>query len=89
MAARNRPRNGLAKEDRDDAHEERSMWEQIIRDLEKCKTINDRAKEVTALILEKEEVVKKCKRSKLLLRPFIACFRRSFFLQSHLSRLCL
>lgn len=77
MAARNRPRNGLAKEDRDDAHEERSMWEQIIRDLEKCKTLNDRAKEVTALILEKEEVVKKCKPSKLLLRPCIACFRCS------------
>ena len=57
MAARRPPRNG--KEDRDDAHEERSMWDQIVRDLEKCKAISNRAKEVSRLIIEKEEKMAK------------------------------
>ena len=57
MAARRPPRNG--KEDRDDAHEERNMWDQILRDLEKCKAINNRAKEVSRLIIEKEEKMAK------------------------------
>ena len=59
MAARNRPRSGFAKEDREDAHEEKAMWEQIVRDLEKCKAVNDRAKEVSRLIIEKEEKMSK------------------------------
>ncbi|KAL9117584.1 MAG: hypothetical protein Q9187_005877 [Circinaria calcarea] len=59
MAARNRPRSGFVKEDREDAHEEKAMWEQIVRDLEKCKAVNDRAKEVSRLIIEKEEKMSK------------------------------
>lgn len=61
MAARNRPRSGFVKEDREDAHEEKAMWEQIVRDLEKCKAVNDRAKEVSKLIIEKEEKMLKRK----------------------------
>ena len=62
MAARaSRPRSGPGNQDRDDAHEERTMWEQINRDLRKCKAINDRAKEVGKLILEKEEKMAKRK----------------------------
>ena len=43
MAARNRPRNGLAKDDTLDAHEERNMWNQIVNDLRKLKGIQARA----------------------------------------------
>ena len=62
MAARsNRPRSGPANPDRDDAHEERTMWEQITRDLRRIKAINDRAREVGRLILEKEDNMAKRK----------------------------
>ena len=46
MAARNRPRNGLGKDDGADAHEERTMWNQIVNDIRKLKTLQARAAEV-------------------------------------------
>lgn len=46
MAARNRPRNGLAKDDALDAHEERNMWNQIVNDLRKLKGIQARAADI-------------------------------------------
>ena len=46
MAARNRPRNGLAKDDSLDAHEERNMWNQIVNDLRKLKGIQARAADI-------------------------------------------
>ena len=55
MAARNRPRNGAIKDDRDDAREERSMWESIIRDLEKVREVNAKAKMTSQMIIDKEE----------------------------------
>ncbi|MCJ1306819.1 SAGA HAT/Core module component [Agyrium rufum] len=55
MAARSRPRNGLSKEDRDDAHEERSMWESILRDLKDAQAINAESKIFSQRIVEKEE----------------------------------
>jgi len=57
MAARNRPRNGAVKEDPD---EELSMWNQIKKDLEKCNSIQKRAKVVSQQIIEMEEKMGKC-----------------------------
>jgi SAGA-associated factor 29 len=54
MAARNRPR---ALKD-DDAHEERNMWNQILNDLKRCKSINSKAAEITVQIREAEEKAK-------------------------------
>lgn len=54
MAARNRPRAGPLKDDLADAHEERSMWNQIVNDLKRLKTIQIRATEVSNLIVEME-----------------------------------
>ena len=55
MAARNRPRVGLVKEDPADAHEERNMWNQIVNDLKRLKIIHARATEVSNAIVEMEE----------------------------------
>ncbi|MCJ1254657.1 SAGA HAT/Core module component [Lignoscripta atroalba] len=57
MAARNRPRTGLAKEDH--AHEEQAMWNQIVIDLKKCKAIRDKAAEVSQKIIELNESIGK------------------------------
>ncbi|KAI4211095.1 MAG: hypothetical protein LQ351_006103 [Letrouitia transgressa] len=54
MAARNRPRGGPIKEDLTDAHEERNMWNQIVNDLKRLKTIQVRATEVSKNIVEME-----------------------------------
>ncbi|KAI4164440.1 MAG: hypothetical protein LQ342_002087 [Letrouitia transgressa] len=54
MAARNRPRGGPIKEDPADAHEERNMWNQIVNDLKRLKTIQVRATEVSKTIVEME-----------------------------------
>ena len=54
MAARNRPRGGAAKEDSGDAHEERNMWNQIVNDLKRLKTIQTRVAEVSKTIVEME-----------------------------------
>ena len=53
MAARSRPRGGPAKDD--DAHEERNMWNQILSDMKKLKTVHSRAGEVSKLIIDAEE----------------------------------
>ncbi|KAL6715416.1 hypothetical protein ACLMJK_006377 [Lecanora helva] len=53
MASRNRPR-GFAKEDASDAHEERNMWNQIVTDVKRLKTIHARAAEVAKLQVEME-----------------------------------
>ncbi|KAI9846541.1 MAG: SAGA HAT/Core module component, partial [Sclerophora amabilis] len=53
MAARSRPRGGLAKED--EVREERNMWNQIVSDMTRLKSINTRAAEVSKLIVEGEE----------------------------------
>ncbi|MCJ1451346.1 hypothetical protein MMC28_001682 [Mycoblastus sanguinarius] len=55
MAARNRPRGGLVKEDLSDAHEERNMWNQIVTDIKKLRTTHARAAEVAKLQVEKEK----------------------------------
>ena len=57
MAARNRPRTGIAKDDSADAHEERNMWNQIVTDVKKLKQINTSAAEVSARIVELEEAM--------------------------------
>lgn len=54
MAARNRPRAGPLKDDSADAHEERNMWNQIVNDLKRLKTIQTRATEVSKVIVEME-----------------------------------
>ena len=45
MAARNRPRNGLTKDDGTDAHEERNMWSQIVIDIKRLKNTHAKAAE--------------------------------------------
>ena len=59
MAARNRPRNGGFKEDSADAHEEKSMWEQLQRDLRKCAQIQNKQKENSIKIQEMEVTIGK------------------------------
>ncbi|KAL8869969.1 MAG: hypothetical protein Q9174_003875 [Haloplaca sp. 1 TL-2023] len=54
MAARSRPR-GPVKDDSADAHEERNMWNQIVNDLKRLKTIQTRATEVSIAIPELEK----------------------------------
>ncbi|KAL8790053.1 MAG: hypothetical protein Q9195_006555 [Heterodermia aff. obscurata] len=54
MAARNRPRAGVAKDDSADAHEERNMWNQIVADVKKLKQINAKAAEISIQIVELE-----------------------------------
>lgn len=54
MAARSRPRNGTFKEDLSDAHEEKSMWEQIQRDLYKCSQLQTKQRENASKIQELE-----------------------------------
>lgn len=59
MAARNRPRAGMAKDDSADAHEERNMWNQIVTDVKKLKQINAKAAEISAQIVELEAAMAK------------------------------
>ena len=59
MAARNRPRNGLAKDDGADAHEERTMWNSIVNDLRKLKTLQTRAAEVSKQQVDLEAKISK------------------------------
>ena len=54
MAARNRPRGALMKDDPTDAHEERNMWNQIVTDIKKLKQINTKAMEISTQIVEVE-----------------------------------
>lgn len=54
MASRNRPRIGPLKDDSADAHEERNMWNQIVNDLKRLKTIQTRATEVSKSIVDME-----------------------------------
>lgn len=56
MAARNRPR-GPVKDDSADAHEERNMWNQIVNDLKRLKTIQARATEVSISIVSMEKTM--------------------------------
>ena len=59
MAARNRPRAGIAKDDSADAHEERNMWNQIVTDVKKLKQINAKAAELSVQIVELENAIAK------------------------------
>ena len=54
MAARNRPRNGLTKDDATDAHEERNMWNQIVTDIKKLKTTHAKAAEIAKAQVDME-----------------------------------
>ncbi|KAI4095011.1 MAG: hypothetical protein LQ344_001858 [Seirophora lacunosa] len=54
MAARSRPRAGPLKDDSADAHEERNMWNQIVNDLKRLKSIQTRASEVSKSIVDME-----------------------------------
>ncbi|KAI9834306.1 MAG: hypothetical protein M1826_004232 [Phylliscum demangeonii] len=55
MAARSRPRVVPTKDD--DAREERDMWNQILSDLKKLKTVHARAVEVSKLIVKTEDEI--------------------------------
>ncbi|KAL9103025.1 MAG: hypothetical protein Q9163_001884 [Psora crenata] len=59
MAARNRPRNGLVKDEASDTHEERAMWNTIVNDLKKLRGIQIRAAEVAKQQVELEGKVAK------------------------------
>ena len=72
MAARNRPRNGLGKDDGSDAHEERTMWNSIVNDLRKLKTIHARAAEIAKQQVELEEKIASCKCDRFLPAHFLA-----------------
>lgn len=61
MAARNRPRAALVKEDPTDAHEERNMWNQIVTDIKKLKQINAKAAELSAQIVDMEAKMGPCR----------------------------
>lgn len=61
MAARNRPRGGLVKDDAPDAHEERTMWNTIVNDLRKLKTIHTQAADVARRQVDLESRIGKCK----------------------------
>ena len=63
MAARNRPRGGLPKDETADAHEERTMWNAIVSDLRKLQGLHSRAAEVTKLQVELERKMGKCSSS--------------------------
>ena len=54
MAARNRPRNGLTKEDATDAHEERNMWSQIVTDIKRLRTTHAKAAEIAKAQVDME-----------------------------------
>jgi hypothetical protein len=54
MAARSRPRQHQ-KDDSTDAHEERNLWLQMLADLKKLRTVNQRAIELTTEICKEEE----------------------------------
>ena len=54
MAARNRPRNGLTKDDPTTAHEERNMWSQIVTDIKRLRTTHAKAAEVAKAQVEME-----------------------------------
>lgn len=59
MAARNRPRAGVSKDDSADAHEERNMWNQILTDVKKLKQINAKAADISNQIVELEAAIAK------------------------------
>lgn len=61
MAARNRPRGNLGRDDMPDAHEERTMWNTIVNDLRKLKEVHARAAEVAKMQVELESRMGKCK----------------------------
>ena len=54
MAARNRPRGAIIKDDPTDAHEERNMWNSIVTDIKRLKQINAKAAEISAQVVEIE-----------------------------------
>lgn len=53
MAVRSRPRGLPAKDD--DAHEERDMWNRILADMKRLKTVHSRAAEISKFIVDAEE----------------------------------
>ena len=60
MAARNRPRNGVAKDDGSDAHEESNIWNSIVLGLQKLQTIQAKAAEVAKQQVEAESRIQSC-----------------------------
>lgn len=77
MSSRNRPRNGVAKEEFADAHEESTMWQQIKKDIEKLGTIQKRQMELTQEIQDVELAYSRSKPSPLrymtIYTNFICC----------------
>ncbi|KAF6221168.1 hypothetical protein HO133_002022 [Letharia lupina] len=59
MAARNRPRGGLTKEDATDAHEERNMWSQIVTDIKRLRTTHAKAAEIAKAQVDMEAKIGK------------------------------
>lgn len=60
MAARNRPRAGLLKDDATDAHEERNMWSQIVTDIKRLKATHAKAADIAKQQVEMEAKMGKC-----------------------------
>ena len=84
MAARNRPRNGLSKDDGSDAHEERTMWNSIVNDLRKLKTLHARAAEVAKQQVELDERIAKGKSFPV----FKTLFYHSLFISKKIWEMC-
>ena len=59
MAARNRPRGGLTKDDATDAHEERNMWSQIVTDIKRLRTTHAKAAEIAKAQVDMEAKIGK------------------------------
>ena len=54
MAARSRPRGALTKDDATDAHEERSMWSQIVTDIKRLRSTHAKAAEIAKAQVDME-----------------------------------
>ena len=54
MAARNRPRGALTKDDATDAHEERNMWSQIVTDIKRLRATHAKAAEIAKAQVDME-----------------------------------
>ncbi|KAI9705063.1 MAG: SAGA HAT/Core module component [Candelina mexicana] len=55
MAVRNRPRGLPSKDDHFEAHEERTIWNDVLREMKKLKALNTRAADVSRQIVETEK----------------------------------
>ena len=71
MASRNRPRGGMKDEERD-------MWNQLLGDIKRARTINLRCAETSRLIVALESAMSKCTFNAI----FISTVCRAFLVAS-------